>query len=86
MIRNQRGQVVYQKQIHLAHYNGDFDVSPLAEGGYTVEVSTLTKLGFASQLYVQTLRIGSQTESTLKAVNPKLQKELYKPRPYQARR
>jgi hypothetical protein len=86
MIRNQRGQVVYQKQSNLAHYIGDFDLSPLANGTYSVEVSALTKLGFASQPYVQTFRIGSQTERTLKAVNPKMQKELYKRRPYQARR
>jgi hypothetical protein len=86
MIRNHRGQVVYQKQSHLAHYIGDFDLSPLADGSYSVEVSALTKLGFASQPYVQTFRIGSQTERTLKAVNSKMQKELYKPRPYQARR
>jgi hypothetical protein len=86
MIRNHRGQVVYQKQSHLAHYIGDFDLSPLANGTYSVEVSALTKLGFASQSYVQAFSIGSQTEPTLKAVNPKLQKELYKRRPYQARR
>jgi hypothetical protein len=86
MIRNQRGQVVYQKQSHLAHYIGDFDLSPLADGSYSVEVCALTKLGFASQPYVQTFRIGSQTERSLRTVNPKVQKELYKPRPYQARR
>jgi hypothetical protein len=86
MIRNQRGQVVYQKQSYLAHYIGDFDLAPMANGSYSVEVSALTKLGFASRPYVQTFRIGSQTEPILKTVNPKIQKELYRRRLFQARR
>jgi hypothetical protein len=73
-IEDERGRMVYQKYCRNAQYVGDFEMSQLGDGTYSVAVSEITKGGFAANSYTQTFQIGSKTERSLRPINPKLQK------------
>jgi hypothetical protein len=81
LIKNQEGKIIHSINCwRINSYMGKFDLSPLPDGEYTVEVCALSKAGVIVQKHIQTFRMKTVAERNLTPIDKQIEKNLYSPR------
>jgi predicted phage tail protein len=89
VIRNGDGRIEHSKNItHTNRYIGKFDLSPLPDGDYTVEIIPVSKAGLSKEKNSYSFQIQSTStiSRSLTQVNKQQERKLFTPKHFQVRR